>query len=143
LLVWDKDSYTERFLALLPCICVLQPTLVHHYQTSSLLSSHLPIVTSVSLRLLHLLLYIGHIYHFQVLGFLPFPISPMRVPHWVCDQSPIILLHLFWAYNLHMRKNIGFLAFYTWLTSLKMMLSSSTHLLANDKLPLCINTTFS
>jgi hypothetical protein len=29
LLVWDKDRYTERFLALLPCICVLQPTLVH------------------------------------------------------------------------------------------------------------------
>jgi hypothetical protein len=25
LLVWDKDSYTERFLALLPCTCVLQP----------------------------------------------------------------------------------------------------------------------
>jgi hypothetical protein len=23
LLVWDKDSYTERFLALLPCTCVL------------------------------------------------------------------------------------------------------------------------
>jgi hypothetical protein len=28
LLVWDRDSYTERFLALLPCTCVLQPTLV-------------------------------------------------------------------------------------------------------------------
>jgi hypothetical protein len=26
LLVWDKDSHTERFLALLPCSCVLQPT---------------------------------------------------------------------------------------------------------------------
>jgi hypothetical protein len=25
LLVWDKDSYTETFLALLPCICELQP----------------------------------------------------------------------------------------------------------------------
>jgi hypothetical protein len=29
LLVWDKDSYTERFLLLLPCTCVLQPTLIH------------------------------------------------------------------------------------------------------------------
>jgi hypothetical protein len=31
LLVWDKDRYTERFLALLPCTCVLQPKLVHLY----------------------------------------------------------------------------------------------------------------
>jgi hypothetical protein len=29
LLVWDKGSYTERFLLLLPCTCVLQPTLIH------------------------------------------------------------------------------------------------------------------
>jgi hypothetical protein len=32
LLVWDKDSYTERFLALLPCTCVLQTELVHLYR---------------------------------------------------------------------------------------------------------------
>jgi hypothetical protein len=37
LLLWGKDSYTERLLALLPCTCVLQPTLVHVCQTSSLL----------------------------------------------------------------------------------------------------------
>jgi hypothetical protein len=53
LLVWDKDSYTERSLALLPCMYALQPELVHLYQTSSLLPGHLPIVTSVSLRLLY------------------------------------------------------------------------------------------
>jgi hypothetical protein len=53
LLVWDKDSCTESFLALLPCTCVLQPTLIHLYQTSSLFPSHLPIVTSASLRLLY------------------------------------------------------------------------------------------
>jgi hypothetical protein len=47
LLVWNKDSYTEKFLALLPCTCVLQPEFVHLYQTSSLLLGHLPIVTSV------------------------------------------------------------------------------------------------
>jgi hypothetical protein len=35
LLVWGKDSYTERFLALLPFTCELQPTLVHFCQTSS------------------------------------------------------------------------------------------------------------
>jgi hypothetical protein len=75
LLVWDKDSHTERFLALLPCTCVLQPTLVHHYQTSSLLSGPLPIVASDSLRLLYSLLYSEHINHIQILGFLPFPYS--------------------------------------------------------------------
>jgi hypothetical protein len=35
---------------LLPCTCVLQPTLIHLYQTSSLLPRHLPVVASVSLR---------------------------------------------------------------------------------------------
>jgi hypothetical protein len=53
LLAWDKDTYTERFLALLTCTCVLQPTLVDLYQTSSLLLSHFPTVASVSLRLLY------------------------------------------------------------------------------------------
>jgi hypothetical protein len=46
--------------------------------------------------------------------------SPLNM--WPC---PIILLHLFWVYNLHMRENIWFLAFWAWLTLLKMMLSSS------------------
>jgi hypothetical protein len=78
LLVWDKDSYKERFLALLPRTCALQPTLVHLYQTTSLLLSHLPIMASVSLRLLYLLLYSGLIKHFQVLGFLPSPIPPVH-----------------------------------------------------------------
>jgi hypothetical protein len=52
LLVWDKDSYTERLLALFPCTCVLQPTLVHLCQTSLLLPGSFPIVVSASLRLL-------------------------------------------------------------------------------------------
>jgi hypothetical protein len=38
---------------LLPCTCVLQPELIHLYQTSSLLPGHLPILTSVILRLLY------------------------------------------------------------------------------------------
>jgi hypothetical protein len=62
-LVWDKDSYTERFLALLSCTCVLQPEFIHLYQTSSLLPGHLPMVASASLRLLYSLLYSGHINH--------------------------------------------------------------------------------
>jgi hypothetical protein len=53
LLVWDKKSYTERFLSLLPCTCVLKPELVHLYHTSSVHPGHLPIVVSVSLRLLY------------------------------------------------------------------------------------------
>jgi hypothetical protein len=108
LLVWDKDSYIEGFLALLPCTCVLQPTLVHLYQTSSLLSSPLPIVASASLRLLYLLLNREHINHNQVLGFLPCPYSSrVHSPLNVWPMSNI-LLHLFWAYNLHMRRTCSF-----------------------------------
>jgi hypothetical protein len=70
LLVWDKDSYTERFLALFPCTCVLQPTLVHFYQTSSLLPGPLPTVASASFRLLYSLLNSEQINYIQVLGFL-------------------------------------------------------------------------
>jgi hypothetical protein len=35
LLVWDKDSHTGSCLVLFPCIYVLQPQLVHLYQSSS------------------------------------------------------------------------------------------------------------
>jgi hypothetical protein len=80
---------------LLPRTCVLQPELVHLYQASSLLPGHLPIVTSVVLRLLYWLLYNGHIKHFQFLGFLPFPITHVCVLPLACDPCPIILLHLF------------------------------------------------
>jgi hypothetical protein len=73
LLVWDEDSYTERFLALLPCTYVLQPTSVHLCQTSSLLPGCLPIVASAILRFLYSLLNREHINHIQVLGFLAFP----------------------------------------------------------------------
>jgi hypothetical protein len=75
LLAWDKDYHTERFLVLLPCICVLQPTLVHLYQTSLLLFGLLPIVASANLILLYLLLKREHINHIQVLGFFLFPYS--------------------------------------------------------------------
>jgi hypothetical protein len=72
LLVWDKDNYTERFLVLFPYTSVLQPTLVHLYQTSSLPPGSLSIVVSASLRLLYLLLYSEDINHIQVLDLLPF-----------------------------------------------------------------------
>jgi hypothetical protein len=67
---------------LLPCTCVLKPTLVHLYQSSSLLPSLLPIVALASLRLLYLLLYREYINHIQVLGFLPFP-------NFSCAHSPL------------------------------------------------------
>jgi hypothetical protein len=73
LLLWGKDSYTERFLVLLPCTCVLQHTLAHLYQTSLQLPGPLPIVASASWTLLYLLLYSKHNNNIQVLGFLPFP----------------------------------------------------------------------
>jgi hypothetical protein len=75
LVVWDKDGYTGRFLVLFPCIYVLQPQLVHPYQSSSLFPSPLPIVASASLRLLYSFLYSEHINHIQDFGFLPFPYS--------------------------------------------------------------------
>jgi hypothetical protein len=51
---------------------LLQPTLIHLYQTPLLLSGPFPIVASASLRLIYSLLYREHINHIQVLGFLPF-----------------------------------------------------------------------
>jgi hypothetical protein len=73
LLVWDKDSYTERLLVLLPCTSVFQPTLVCLYLFSLLLPGLLPIVASTNLRLLYLLLNKEHFNHTQMLGFLSFP----------------------------------------------------------------------
>jgi hypothetical protein len=51
LLLWDEDNYTERFLAFLPCTCVLQPKLIHLYLTASLLPGHLPIMTSCQCKI--------------------------------------------------------------------------------------------
>jgi hypothetical protein len=81
-LVQDKDSHTERFLALRLYTCVLKPTLVHLCQTSSLLPSHLQIVASAGLRLVYSLLYSEHINHIQVLGCLSFP-------YFSCACSPL------------------------------------------------------
>jgi hypothetical protein len=64
LLVWDKDSYTERLHA---HVCYNAHWIIF---ATSWPPSHM--VTSASLRLLYLLLYGEHIKHFQVLGFLPF-----------------------------------------------------------------------
>jgi hypothetical protein len=52
LLLWDRNSYTERFLALLPYTCVLQPKLVHPCQTYLLLPVPLPIVASCQFKII-------------------------------------------------------------------------------------------
>jgi hypothetical protein len=106
LLVWDEDSYTERFLVLLPCTCVLQPELVHLSQTSSLLPGPLSIVASASLRLLYSLLYSDHINHIQVLGFCPIFYSS-------CVHSPLSAWPMSnnitaFVYNSHLRENTQF-----------------------------------
>jgi hypothetical protein len=49
LLVWDKDSYTGRFLVLFSCIYVLQPQLVYPYQSSPLIPNLLSMVALASL----------------------------------------------------------------------------------------------
>jgi hypothetical protein len=103
LLVWDKDSYTEWFLTLFPCTCVLQPTLVHFYHTSLLLPSALHIVASTNLRLLFSLLNREHINHIQVLVFLSFlyfyhVCSPLSV--WLMSNNiTAFVLGLHFAYE--------------------------------------------
>jgi hypothetical protein len=91
LLIWDKDSYTGRCM-LWPCIYVVQPKLVHFYQTSSLLSGPLPIVASASLKFLYSM---STSTTFKFLVSFPFLILPVHVLPLVYDPCPIILLHLF------------------------------------------------
>jgi hypothetical protein len=67
LLVWEKDSHTERFLTLLPDTCVLQ-----HFHNFLI-----PFP-------LYALIYREHINHIQLIGFLTFPYfsnacSPLHV----------------------------------------------------------------
>jgi hypothetical protein len=84
--VWDKDSYTDKFLVLLPCMCITTH-IGSSLQSSLLLPGPLPIVASASLKLLCLLIYSEHIENIQVLGFLlfsnslPCTFSPKYVTH--------------------------------------------------------------
>jgi hypothetical protein len=87
LLVWDKDSYAGSFLELFPCICVLQPQLIHLFQSSLLLPSLLPMVTLASLKFLYLFLYSKHMNHIQIFSFLPLPYLSLA-------QSPLSVTHI-------------------------------------------------
>jgi hypothetical protein len=75
------------------CIYVLQPQMVHLYQSSSLLPTTLSMVAPANLRFLYSLLYHGYINHIQVFGFLPLPYPSYAWPP-LSDSCPIILLHL-------------------------------------------------
>jgi hypothetical protein len=66
--LWEKGSYAAKFLMLFPCIYVLQPKLVHLYQSSSLIPCPLPIVASVRLRILYSFLYSEYISHIHIFG---------------------------------------------------------------------------
>jgi hypothetical protein len=66
---------------LFPGIYVLQPQLVHLYQSFSLLPSLLPMVALASLRFLYLFLYSEHIHIFKLSVSFPYPIPP-------CAASP-------------------------------------------------------
>jgi hypothetical protein len=134
LLVWDKNSYTGGFFLLFLCRCVLQSKLIHLYQTSSLFPSPLPIVASPSLKLCIHSYTVSTSTTFKFMVSVPFSLPPVCDFPLVSDLCPIILLHLFYVYNPHMRENMWLLAFWAWLTySLKMIFSSSIHLLTHDK----------
>jgi hypothetical protein len=79
---WDKDSYTERFLALLPWTNVLQPKLIHLYLTFSPVLDPLPILTPVTLGFCIAPLQWGH----QTLSCFGFP----TYPHTSHMCSPLI-----------------------------------------------------
>jgi hypothetical protein len=69
LLVWDKGSYTKKFLALLPRTWVSQPKLIHLYQTSSLVL----MLISRGLKILYSFLFREYTSHIHLLKFLLSP----------------------------------------------------------------------
>jgi hypothetical protein len=113
LIICEKDSYKERFLALLQCTYFLQTTFVISTRPLFYFLVPLPIVAFARLRLLYSLLYSEHINHISSLGFFPFP-YPSHV-HSYLTVWPISnnITAIFGVYNLHIRENMQFLAFWT------------------------------
>jgi hypothetical protein len=149
-LVWDKDSYTECFLCCFHTYMYYKPN--WFISTSPLYSSLVPFPSGLSQFRITIFVSIqwAHQPH-SFLVFFPYPIPPMHTLPLVWPISNNITAFVIGLYP-HMRENIQFLAFWVWLTSLKIMFSSSIHLPASDiisfflwlsKIPLCINTTFS
>jgi hypothetical protein len=113
LLVWDKDSYTERFLVLLPCTCVLKPTLIHLYQTPSRLPCPLPIIGLCQFKIT-LSAHQGAHQPLSSFGFPTFPYSSCVCSPLVCGPCPIILLQFFLSI-ICIWGRTEFLAFWAWL----------------------------
>jgi hypothetical protein len=90
LLVWDKDSYTKRFLALLPCTCVLQPTLVASLPdlfTTSWSPSHSGLC-QFKITIFSPVQWV-HQPHSSFLVSFPFPIFLMHGLPLMCEPCPI------------------------------------------------------
>jgi hypothetical protein len=123
---WDKDSYTERFLALVPCTSVLQPELIHLYLTFFTTSQSLSHIDLCRFKVTVLApLQWGH----QTLSSFGFP----TFPYSSCMCSPLsiwLMSNNITAFVLDLKsayEGERFLALWAWLTSLKMMFSSSIH----------------
>jgi hypothetical protein len=98
--------------------------------------------------------YTGVMY-FIIIHFLSFSLSLLYKSHFWVHVLYIFLCiyNIAYIYIPHMRESMRPLAFWTWLTSLKMMFSNSIHLPVNNKIsfffycwtkiPLHINNTFS
>jgi hypothetical protein len=115
------------------CIVTLSPELVHPLCFSPFYLSPLLMVISTALKILYSLVYRKYINRIYVLNFLPLPSLSCMWPALSMNYFSKHCFYLYWVYIQHMRENMWPLAFWTWLTSLKMMFPSSIHLPANDK----------
>jgi hypothetical protein len=116
----------------IPWVYVLYSKLVCPLYFSPFSFSPLLMVISTGLKILYLLLQRKSISHVHLLNFLLLP------PSLICDLPLVrpvfhsIAVFVLGLYSTYERKR-GLLAFWTWLTSLKMMFSSSIHLPADKK----------
>jgi hypothetical protein len=108
----------------------------HLLYFSSFYLSPFLIVVSTSLKILYSFLYREYFNHIHHSNFLLYPTSlaymwpPLA---WLVFHSIAVFVSGLYS---NMNENMQLLAFCTWLTSLKMMFSSSFHLPANDKISL-------
>jgi hypothetical protein len=85
-------------------------------------------------KILYSFLYRKCINHIHILNFLLLHyLSHMWTPFGMTCFS-LYSLYLYLVYIPHMRESIGSLAFWTWLTSHKIMFSSFIHLPANNEI---------
>jgi hypothetical protein len=133
----DIFGYLRELHRVLPCgistfICIiawfgLSPLFFFFYL------SHFLTMFSTYLKILNSFLYRQYINHFYLFNFLLLPSpSHMWLPSvWsIFHRIAIFIL----VYIPNTRENMRLLAFWTWLTALKMIFSSSIHFPAKDKI---------